>query len=431
MSAVKKNRRRLENASIFSQKLDRVAFTAYFLGAVVPLVALYVVLDRFVLPVLSDRYATLGLIGLLTSLSVLSLGSFLALRRTTRRSLDQIDRDNRRLSALLEMSQSLATVEYGNFAAETAARTALVLAGARACFVLTRGEAGAAPARIASAGEDAAKLERKLVEPLVKLANLVMSEGRPALRGPEGSAPAMVAIALPGEAMPAGALVALGAKGQTTFEPGEVDALTTLGGLAAVALRNADLRDAQRNFFTHVTDLLVFALDAHLGYQGGHGARVAQYANRVGRQMGLDDHRLEQLHFSALLHDIGMLKLNRQQQMNRRERAKHTVLGGRLLARIRLWEHLAPIVQHHHEWWDGSGYPDGLSGDAIPLEARIIGVCEAFDAITSKTSYKEAEPFEIGVREIESGAGTQFDPDAVGAFLEAARSGAITPDDLG
>ena len=418
-------------ASIFSQKLDRVAFTAYFLGAVVPLVALALVIEKFVFPTLSDTYITLSLIGLLTSIAVLSLGSFLALRRTTRHSIDRIDSDNRRLNALLGISKSLSTVEYGNFAAETAARTALELASARASFVLTRGEAGAAPARIASAGEDIAKLEQRLVEPLVKLANLAMSEGSPALRGPAGPTPAMIAIPLPGDAAPAGALVTVAADGQAAFEPDEIDALATLGGLAAVALRNADLRDAQRNFFTHVTDMLVSALDSHLSYHGGHGARVAQYANRIGRQMGLDDHRLERLHFAALLHDVGMLKLNRQQQMNRKTSAKHTVLGGRMLARIRLWEHLAPLVHHHHEWWDGSGYPDGLSGNAIPLESRIIAVCEAFDAITSSTSYKEAAPFDFAVHEIESGAGTQFDPDAVSAFLGAVRSGAIIPDDQG
>jgi putative nucleotidyltransferase with HDIG domain len=417
--------------SIFSQKLDRVAFTAYFLGAVVPLVALGFVIEEFVFPVASDSYVTLGLVGLLTSIAVLSLGSFLVLRRTTRHSIDRIDNDNRRLSALLDISKSLATVEYGNFAAETAARTALALAGAQASFVFTRGEPGAAPARIASAGEDVAKLEQRLVEPLVKLAKLVMSEGRPAVQGPAGHTPPMIAIPLPGEATSAGVLVAVVADGRAAIKPEEIDALTTLGGLTAVALRNADLRDAQRNFFTHVTDMLVSALDSHLSYHGGHGARVAQYANRIGRCMELDDHRLERLHFAALLHDIGMLKLNRQQQTNRRECAKHTVLGARLLARIRLWEHLAPLVQHHHEWWDGSGYPDGLSGTAIPLESRIIAVCEAFDAITSSTSYKEAAPFDFAVREIESGAGTQFDPDVVSSFLEVVRSGAISPSDQG
>jgi hypothetical protein len=420
---------RHKKTSIFSQKLDRVAFTAYFLGAVVPLVALGFVIEKFVFPVAADRYVTLGLVGLLTSIAVLSLGSFLVLRRTTRQSIERIDDDNRRLSALLGISNSLATVEYGNFAAETAARTALELAGARASFVLTRGEPGAAPARIASSGEDVAKLEQRLEEPLVKLANLVMSEGRPAVHGPAGTTPAMTAIPLPGEATPAGALVAVADDRRATFEPEEIDALTMLAGLTAVALRNADLRDAQRNFFTHVTDMLVSALDSHLGYHDGHGTRVAQYANRIGRCMGFDDHRLERLHFAALLHDIGMLKLNRKQQTNRRECAKHTLLGARLLARIRLWEHLAPLVQHHHEWWDGSGYPDGLSGNAIPLESRVIAVCEAFDAITSSTSYKEAMSFDLAVHEIESGAGTQFDPDVVSSFLEVVRSGAISPSD--
>ena len=88
-------------------------------------------------------------------------------------------------------------------------------------------------------------------------------------------------------------------------------------------------------------------------------------------------------------------------------------------------------MQHHHEWWDGSGYPDSLSGTAIPLESRVIAVCEAFDAMTSSTSYKEAMSFDLAVGEIESGAGTQFDPDVVSKFLEVVRSGAISPSDQG
>jgi putative nucleotidyltransferase with HDIG domain len=419
------------SASIFSQKLDRVAFTAYFLGAVVPLVALAVVLERYVFPEISDRYATFGLIGLLVSLAVLSLASFLTLRHTTRSSLQRIDRDNRRLAALLDVSGRLASVQHAGDAAATAARTALALTGARASFVLVRGEAGAVPVRLAAAGDEAEKLEQQLVEPLLELTKLVLSGGRPALREASRADLAMAAVPLPGEVTPAGALVAVRHRGGACFDAAEVGALATLGGLAAVALHNADLRDSQRNFFTHVTDMLIAALDAHLGYNNGHAVRVARYANRIGRQMRFDDHHLERLHFASLLHDIGMLKVERHLRMTPQTCAKHTLIGARMLGRIRLWQDLAPIVQHHHEWWDGSGYPEGLAGKEIPLDARVIAVCDAFDTITSDASYKEAIPFVDAVHEIESSAGTQFDPEVVSAFLELVRTGAIRADDSG
>jgi putative nucleotidyltransferase with HDIG domain len=235
----------------------------------------------------------------------------------------------------------------------------------------------------------------------------------------------MAAAPLPGEAAPLGALVCVAADGVPEFDAAALDALATLAGLGAVALRNADLRHAQRNFFTHVTEILVTALDAQLGYNEGHANRVAQYANRIGRQMALDDATLQRLHFAALLHDIGMLKLDAEQRNDARSAAPHTVLGARMLARIRLWEDLAPIVQHHHEWWDGSGYPDRLAGAGIPLESRIIGLCDAFDAITSEGSYKVALPLEAAVREIERGAGTQFDPDVARVLRELVDGGGI------
>lgn len=415
-----------KRGSLFSENLDRVAFTAYFLGAVVPLAALGFVAHRFVFPALDERLATLGMIGLFVSISVLSFASFLTLRRTTRHSLERIDRDNRRLAGLLEASRGLGAIEHGSDAATSAARAALSLADAEATFVFVRGAPAAPPMRLAAAGDDAEKLEQKLAQLLMETARLVMSEGRPASRGPTRASAALLAAPLPGEGAPAGAIIAV--RRREAFDTAELDALSTLAGLAAVALHNTDLRDAQRNFFTHVTDMLVSAIDSHLGYHGGHGRRVAAYANRLGRKMGLDDRRLQRLHFAAQLHDIGMLKLDREVQMDRKKAARHTILGSRMLSHIRLWEDLAPIVHHHHEWWDGSGYPEGLSGQEIPLESRIISLCDAFDTITSPQSYREPRSFEEGVREIESGAGTQFDPSVVSAFQQLLKSGEIGPE---
>jgi putative nucleotidyltransferase with HDIG domain len=419
-------------SSLFSHKLDRAAFTAYFLGAVVPLVALVVVVERFVLVALDDRLARLGLLGAVASIAVLSFASFLTLRRTTRRSLVTMERDNRRLGSLLQVSASLSRAEHSGMAALSASVCALELAGAQAAFLMARGEPGQPLHLLESAGEDAAKVDEALRERLVELANLVMGHGRPAVQGPAqategGISFAAAAAPLPGETAPLGALVVVRLDPPEPFEAPEQGALETLAGLAAVSLHNAELKDAQRNFFTHVTDILVHALDAHLNYNSGHGQRVAEYANRIGRELGLDDHRLQRLHFAALLHDIGMLKLDRNQPMNPRTCARHTVLGFRMLDRIRVWKEIAPVVHHHHEWWDGSGYPDGLSGDAIPLEARIVALADAFDSITSQTSYKSARPLEDAIQEIRACAGRQFDPSVVSAFDRLVAAGQIEP----
>jgi putative nucleotidyltransferase with HDIG domain len=260
-----------------------------------------------------------------------------------------------------------------------------------------------------------------------------MREGRPALRGPgDGKCKgwnetAAAVVPLSGEDAPMGALVAIQAGSREPLSSEKVDALSTLAALASVSLRNSYLRDAQRNFFSHMTDLIVTALDAHLLHQNGHGNRTAQYANRVGRQLDLDDRCLQRLHFAALLHDIGMLKIERALLQNAKACEKHPQIGARMLERIRLWEDVAPIVLHHHEWFDGTGYPDQLAGDSIPLESRIISVCEAFDAMISSSSYKLAMDVPEATRELSDCAGTQFDPEIVEIFADLVERGVIQP----
>jgi putative nucleotidyltransferase with HDIG domain len=412
--------------SIFSQRLDRVAFFAYLLGAVVPLTALAITIERFVIPGIADRLTVLAPVGGLVSVIVLSLASFFILRRTVRVSVAQIDTDNQRLSALLGVSNSLGEVLHASEAGERIARASLQLVDSRGGFILTRNPDGVAtPLSLASAVGPNEKLEPERVDSLLELATLVISEGRPALMGAAGDVPAMAAVPLPGETVTEGALIAVGPRGRAAFDGADLSALGSLGALAAVALRTAELKDSQRNFFAHVTELLVSALDTTLGYHKGHGTRVAEYSNRLGRKLGLDDESLKRLHFSALLHDVGMLKIERELPQNGQTSAKHCMLGARMLGNIRLWSDLAPIVQHHHERWDGSGYPEGVSGDSIPLESRIIAVCDAFDSMTSSTSYKDALTLEDARSELEVGAGTQFDPRATAAMIALLDAGEL------
>ena len=152
---------------------------------------------------------------------------------------------------------------------------------------------------------------------------------------------------------------------------------------------------------------------------------MAALANRVGRLLELDEKRLEHLHFASLLHDIGMLKLDRNGQMNPRTCEKHAVLGFRMLHRIRFWKEVAPIVQAHHEWWDGSGYPQGLAGAAIPLEARIIALCDAYDTMTSEATYKAPISTEEALEEIARCSGRQFDPKVAEVFEKLVEDGLL------
>lgn len=422
------------NASIFSQKLDRIVYTVYLLGAVVPLVALAFVAQHFVLPSLSDRFASGGLIGLVLSIASLSMGSFFALRRTIRDALQQMDRDNLRLESLLKAAGAFPNAQHEGEAAATAVRCALELTDANAVYAFVRADPSKPPTLLESLGDDAEKLLRRFSNPVTEMTNLVMTEGQPALRGPgDGkgwSDSAAAVVPLSGEDAAMGVLVALQTGTREPFNSGQVDALSTLAALASVSLRNSDLRDAQRNFFSHMTDLIVTALDAHLLHQNGHGNRVAQYANRVGRELGLDDRRLQRLHFAALLHDIGMLKIERSLLTNAKACEKHPQIGARMLERIRLWENVAPIVLHHHEWFDGTGYPEQLKGDAVPLESRIISVCEAFDAMISSSSYKVAMDVAEAAQELSDCAGTQFDPKIVEIFGNLVERGIIQPPTL-
>jgi HD-GYP domain-containing protein (c-di-GMP phosphodiesterase class II) len=417
-----------DNGSLFSQRLDRTAFVAYFMGAIVPLSALVFIVQRYVLPSLPDGHASTGLIAMISSMAILTSVSYLVLRRTTHASLSRMDRDNERLATLLEASRTLTTSEQAHDIGGTAANCALGLSDSSAAYLLIRGKDDELPPELfGTAGAAAERLFERWNEPLLVQARLALENGRPAVAAACRSTdkPALLAMPLDGEDGAMGVL-ALVHRDTENFDEVQIDAIATLAGLASVAMRNADLRDAQRNFFSHMTEILVSALDAHIGYQGGHGNRVAQIANRIGRSLDLDSAQLQNLHFASRLHDIGMLKFDRTLQKSPSVCEKHAALGSRMLSRIRLWETVAPIVHSHHEWFDGTGYPEEISGDDIPLESRIIAVCDAFDSMTSDTSYQIALPLETALSEIRNGAGTQFDPQIVEAFLTLHESGEIT-----
>lgn len=169
-------------------------------------------------------------------------------------------------------------------------------------------------------------------------------------------------------------------------------------------------------------------IDARDPYVSGHAGKVADYAKVIATELGLSPDRIEQVRQSALLHDIGKIGISEQilhkpahLTIKEYDYVKtHATLGAEFLKTSRGLRHLAPFVKHHHESWDGTGYPGRLRGEAIPLEARIVSVCDAVEAMASDRPYSRVMSLPQIVEEIKRCSGTQFDPQVVSAFVRIA-----------
>ena len=167
-------------------------------------------------------------------------------------------------------------------------------------------------------------------------------------------------------------------------------------------------------------------IDARDPYVSGHASQVAYYATAVAQELGLPAERIELVRQAAFLHDIGKIGvaesvLHKPGALTDEEYEhikQHVILGAEFLETSQGLRPLAPLTRYHHEWWNGQGYPDGLAGEEIPLEARIIAVCDAVEAMASDRPYHRAMPLHEIVTELQRCAGTQFDPDVVAAFIQ-------------
>jgi len=180
---------------------------------------------------------------------------------------------------------------------------------------------------------------------------------------------------------------------------------------------------------THFETIMAFseALEARDQYTAGHSRRVMEYSKSIGLRMKLDRQDIEDLKRSALLHDIGKIGipdmvLKKQTKLTDEEYTiikSHPETGASILKYIKSFKNLVPAVYHHHERFDGEGYPERVKGAAIPLHARIIAITDTFDAMTSSRPYrKKALSLRTALSELEQNKGIQFDPDITNIFIE-------------
>ena len=197
------------------------------------------------------------------------------------------------------------------------------------------------------------------------------------------------------------------------FDERDEQLLSVLAGQAAVAVKNARLATEQRNFFDHVIEILVTTVESTHLVPEGHCWKVAKLATAIGRRLGMQDQELQDLYYAAALHDLGVLKLRRYMIAAEDQMRSHPILGANIVRDIGMLQGTEFMIHHHHEYLDGSGYPDGLKGDELPLGTRIIAVAEAYEEAVQETGSQLMA--EVNVHE---NAAKFFDTAVVDAFLE-------------
>ena len=212
-----------------------------------------------------------------------------------------------------------------------------------------------------------------------------------------------------------------------TYE--DLDLIKILGSQIAFVIQNAELFNDLEKAYLDTLSALTNAIDAKDKYTRGHSDRVTEISVKLAKEIGVPEKDIERIRLGAVLHDIGKIGipeavLNKPGRLNDEEYAiikSHPVLGVTILGKVEFLKNVVPIIKHHHERYDGKGYPDALTGENIPFFARIVSVADTFDAMTTTRPYRKGLSAEEALKEIERCKGTQFDPEIADSFIKMAR----------
>lgn len=192
---------------------------------------------------------------------------------------------------------------------------------------------------------------------------------------------------------------------------------------------NEELKDKNEELekaYLDTIEILRYTVEAKDPYTRGHSDRVSEFSVLIGNKMGLDSKTIRILQIGGLFHDIGkigipdsiLLKESKLDDNEYSQIKNHPSIGAHMLGNAEIFKDIIPVVLHHHEKYDGNGYPSKLAGNDIPLVARIAAIADTFDAMTSKRTYRDALPIEVVIEEFQRCSGTQFDPEITNIFLD-------------
>jgi putative nucleotidyltransferase with HDIG domain len=234
----------------------------------------------------------------------------------------------------------------------------------------------------------------------------------------------IVAVPLIFEGKVKGVIEALNKKDESSFTKDDLNTLIDIANMAAITMESSRLNVSLLDSYKGTVKALVSLADSKELASGGHSRRVAEYALMGARELGLSRYEKHAVEYAGLLHDIGKLSipdeiLNKPEGLSKEEwtlMRKHTIIGYNMLKDIPFLKLASTMVLSHHERFDGAGYPHGISGEKIPIGARLIAVADAFDYMTTEHNHRQALSGEKAFNELSKNANTQFCPRALKAF---------------
>jgi len=226
-------------------------------------------------------------------------------------------------------------------------------------------------------------------------------------------------------------VLSIGAKRPAAFTPDDLSLLEKIASQIGIAMEKSRLLTDLDELFIGTVRALSSSIDAKSRWTAGHSERVTQYALKIAKEMGMDDMALGELELAGLLHDIGKIGtyeaiLDKPGKLTEEELKliqQHPSRGAEILSPIKQLQDIIPCVKYHHEFYNGTGYPEGLKGEAIPIYARILAVADSVDAMGADRPYRKGKPMEDIIAELKRCAGTQFDPNVVEGFLKTVGDG--------
>lgn len=381
--------------------------------------------------------------------AILATAMLYAAKAASAKAIRAIDEFGRKLGELLESSKKIHEIGYSDMLIDSMMESALKMTGAEGCSLLLvegdslvfrnvkGGKSGfltgvsiprdkGIAARVVATGypvrvDDASKDGRfyPVVDEAIDYATR-----------------SVLCVPLKAGAEVIGALEIVN-KGIGAFTAEDEEIMTYFAGHAANSLEKAKFSEDEKNYEIHFTGILLEAVDNIMPEKRGHSKRVAKYSLFIADALGLREDEKRCLYRACMLHDIGFLRVRPEDLISVKDYRSHPQHAREMLSPINFYSDIVPIILHHHERYDGKGYPDGLAGETIPAGSRIIAIAEAFDAMASPYSYKNVGKmvtsdviqsvvdFDGAVEELRKNAGTQFDPKIVDIFVKN-----ITPDDV-
>jgi putative nucleotidyltransferase with HDIG domain len=229
-----------------------------------------------------------------------------------------------------------------------------------------------------------------------------------------------------------GVMEVINKKDKECFDKKDEDILNSFANQVVIALRNANIIEDLNNYFIHATEILIQAMENESLAPKGHFMRLARLSTQIGNKLGITGKDYNNLYYASLLHDIGKIKVSRKIDISFKEKdnyhlvqneiSLHPIVGANMLKQINLFKDIIPIVKHHHENYDGTGYPDGLSGEKIPLASRIIAVVEDYTKILYNEYIENSYEKNKALDKLFSLTGTKYDPKVLNALKEIINS---------